>query len=143
MSDRPPIPSSIRRQVLTESGHRCAVCGESSSLEIAHIIPWHRRQRHEAENLVLLCAVCHGRADREKWGEKDLRHYKENPAVRRHNSKEERANSGHPVVLYIEIPIRDFRERDPALVRLSLAQLLDLSPDEIRVEARRKKSEGE
>lgn len=143
MADRPPIPASIRLQVMTECGHRCAVCGESSSLELAHIVPWHRCQRHEAENLVVLCAICHARADKEKWGEKVLRHYKENPAVQRLSPREERANSAKPVVLHIEVDLDDFRERDPVLVRLSLASILDLSPDDIRVEARVRREEGD
>ena len=44
-SDRPRIPADVERQILMESGHRCAVCGEQFPLDRAHIIPW--RDSHE------------------------------------------------------------------------------------------------
>ncbi len=80
--DRPPIPAEIERQVLVEAGHRCAVCGETAPLELAHIVAWSRVRNHTADNLICLCAGCHGRADFEKWGAKTLRRYKNNPWVR-------------------------------------------------------------
>lgn len=83
VSHRQRIPAEIERAVLTESGHRCAVCGESCPLERAHIIPWHRSKAHLAADLVCLCANCHARADLEKWGELTLRTYKLNPWVLR------------------------------------------------------------
>ncbi|MBN1491551.1 MAG: HNH endonuclease, partial [Phycisphaerae bacterium] len=92
MAKRPAIPAEIQRQVLTEAGHRCAVCGESCPLERAHIIPWHKSKQHRAEDLICLCANCHQRADTEGWGEKTLRRWKENPwALRR---KDERQTVG-------------------------------------------------
>lgn len=80
---RPSIPADIQRAVLTEAGHRCAVCGESCPLERAHIIPWRRSRTHRTEDLICLCANCHQRADTEKWGEKTLRVYKQRPWVQR------------------------------------------------------------
>ena len=32
-SGRPRIPADVERQILTESGHRCAVCGEPLPLD--------------------------------------------------------------------------------------------------------------
>jgi formylglycine-generating enzyme required for sulfatase activity len=81
--DRPAIPADITRQILWESGHRCAVCGTPCPLERAHIVPWHKSKEHKAEDLICLCANCHERADKEKWGEKALRKYKETPWVLR------------------------------------------------------------
>lgn len=83
MPNRPPIPAEISRGVLFESGHRCAVCGVSTPIERAHIIPWHKSKEHKKEDLICLCANCHQRADSEKWGEKTLRKYKERPWVMR------------------------------------------------------------
>ena len=87
MPNRPAIPAEIARQVLVESGHRCAVCGTVSPLELAHIIPWHKSKEHKAENLVCLCANCHRRAHKEKWGAKDLREYKQKPWIHRQYEK--------------------------------------------------------
>lgn len=83
---RPAIGNGVARAVLTEAGHRCAVCGESCPIERAHIVPWHRSKRHQVEDLICLCANCHSRADNEKWGEATLRIYKANPWVVRARS---------------------------------------------------------
>lgn len=83
MPSRPAIPAEVTREILLESGHRCAVCGTPCPLERAHIVPWHRSREHKAENLICLCANCHERADKEKWGEKTLEEYKKKPWVLR------------------------------------------------------------
>jgi hypothetical protein len=54
MSDRPKIPIPVKRAVLTESCHRCAVCGFGLSIELAHIIPWFETHDHRPENLIAL-----------------------------------------------------------------------------------------
>jgi type I restriction enzyme, R subunit len=81
MSQRPPIPISIRREVLFQSRHRCAVCCEPIPLEYAHIIPWRETADHSAENLIAICSNCHSRADKEKWGAPFLKRYKQRPCA--------------------------------------------------------------
>jgi tetratricopeptide (TPR) repeat protein len=83
LPNRPPIPAEIERKVFVESGHRCAVCGDSFPLERAHIIPWNKSKEHKLEDLICLCASCHEKADLQKWGEKTLREYKERPWILR------------------------------------------------------------
>ena len=80
-SSRPRIPADVEREVLTECGHRCAVCGESFSLERAHIIPWHKSHEHRVEDLICLCANCHQRSG--GWSQRTLRDYKQRPWVSR------------------------------------------------------------
>jgi 5-methylcytosine-specific restriction endonuclease McrA len=79
MDDRPPIPAEIKRRVLVEAGHRCAIptC-RYIEVELHHIIPWATCRTHEYENLIALCANCHGRADSGKIDRKALRLYKLN-----------------------------------------------------------------
>jgi glycosyltransferase 2 family protein len=77
--NRPSIPISTQREVLFESRHRCAVCGDSSAIEFAHIVAWHKTHDHSAANLIALCSKCHTRADKENWGESYLRRYKQKP----------------------------------------------------------------
>lgn len=88
--DRPHLPLDVRRQVLFEARHHCAVDCVPLPLEQAHIIPWSKTQDDRPENLVALCANCHSRADNEKWGADVLRRYKENPCIlaRRSNAPE-------------------------------------------------------
>lgn len=75
--DRPPVPEALRRKVLVEAGHRCAIptC-RFPRVNIAHIIPYNRVKTHEYENLIALCPNCHDRADRGEIDRKSLRIYK-------------------------------------------------------------------
>ena len=76
---RPAIPAEIRRQVLIEAGHRCALptC-RHIEVDVHHIIPWTTCKKHEYENLIALCPNCHRRADRGDIDRKSLRIYKAN-----------------------------------------------------------------
>src|ERR1022692_4415819 len=85
--DRPDIPAKIKRQLIVECGHRCACCGERTSLEKAHIIPWSQEEEHAFENLVVLCAVCHQRSHDDKWDRLTLLEYKRRPWVARYRSE--------------------------------------------------------
>lgn len=76
---RPPIPADIRRRVLVEAGHRCAIptC-RYIEVDVHHIVPWAQCQAHEYDNLIALCPNCHRRADRGEIDRKSLRLYKLN-----------------------------------------------------------------
>jgi hypothetical protein len=79
LENRPPIAAEIRRRVLVEAGHRCAIptC-RHIEVDIHHIIPWAQAQAHEYDNLIALCPNCHRRADRGEIDRKALRLYKLN-----------------------------------------------------------------
>lgn len=76
---RPPIPAGIRRRVLVEAGHRCAIptC-RYIEVDVHHIIPWSRCNAHEYDNLIALCPNCHRRADKGEIDRKSLKLYKTN-----------------------------------------------------------------
>lgn len=78
---RPAIPAEIKRAVLVEAGHRCAIprCGQTE-LDIHHIVPWETCKKHEYSNLIALCPVCHRRAHNNEIDRKSLHLYKENLA---------------------------------------------------------------
>lgn len=61
------IPAKLKRRVLVEAGHRCAIptC-RKIEVQIHHIIPWADRQEHKYENPTALCAHYHTRADKSK-----------------------------------------------------------------------------
>ena len=75
--NRPPIPAEIRRFVLVEAGHRCAIptC-RYPDVDVHHIIPWATCLSHDFENLITLCPNCHRRADAGGIDRKSLRLYK-------------------------------------------------------------------
>jgi len=63
MSDeRPAIPQALRRRVLVEAGHRCAIptCRQHP-VDVHHIVEWSTVRRHDFENLLALCPTCHRR----------------------------------------------------------------------------------
>src|SRR5713101_1188025 len=75
--ERSAIPANMRRKVLVEAGHRCAIphCG-STEIDVHHIIPWETCQEHSPENLIALCPNCHRRAHKEEIDRKALIIYK-------------------------------------------------------------------
>jgi hypothetical protein len=64
---REHIPANIKRAVLVEAGHRCAIptC-RSTTTEIAHIVAYSKTQDNSFENLIALCPNCHTRFDQKK-----------------------------------------------------------------------------
>jgi hypothetical protein len=74
---RPVIPAEIRRAVLVEAGHRCAIprCGETE-IDVHHIVPWEKCQKHEYSNLIALCPICHRRTHKGEIDRKALLQYK-------------------------------------------------------------------
>jgi hypothetical protein len=78
-STRPPISAELRRRILVEAGHRCAIPScRHIEVDIHHIIPWSQVEEHTYENLIALCPNCHRRADRGEIDRKSLRLYKAN-----------------------------------------------------------------
>lgn len=75
--DRSAIPADIRRKVLVEAGHRCAIphCSHTD-IDVHHIIPWETCQEHSPENLIALCPNCHRRAHKGEIDRKALIIYK-------------------------------------------------------------------
>ena len=65
--NRDAIPADMKRAVLVEAGHRCAIptC-RATTTEIAHIIPWAESHDNSFENLIALCPNCHTRFDQRK-----------------------------------------------------------------------------
>lgn len=76
---RLPIPTELKRKILVEAGHRCAIptC-RATTTEIAHIIPWAEVQNHTYENLIALCPNCHTRFDIGEIDKKSMYMYKDN-----------------------------------------------------------------
>ena len=234
MSNKSAIPSEIAREVLVESGHRCAVCGTGTPLEQAHIIPWckskeyvrvqaidtdsteralqeiltelrkilaerfnadelhtlcfdlgvnyddlpgkgnadkarelvsylERRNRipeleeigkqlrpdiswgqgkalpvrlqgYRVEDLICLCANCHGQIGKENWDEK-LREYKQRPwAMRQYeNNVDDMSRPITKLEMKIEVELEDFGERDQRLFQYAIAAFLDISPNDVRI----------
>ncbi|MGW7452534.1 HNH endonuclease [Streptomyces sp. NPDC054787] len=77
-TQRTKVPRPLARQLFVEAGHRCAIptC-RATPLEIAHIVPWRRVQRHNHHNMIVLCPNCHTRFDRGDIDRQAMFRYKE------------------------------------------------------------------
>jgi hypothetical protein len=83
MQGRPDIPENLKRKVLIEAGHRCAIptC-RYQRVEIAHIKPWSEVREHKFENLIALCPNCHELYDKDKKiSQKEMKIYKANLGI--------------------------------------------------------------
>ncbi|MEW1774676.1 HNH endonuclease signature motif containing protein [Streptomyces sp. NPDC086777] len=77
--DRPKIPMELKRAVLVEAGHRCAIATcRQTPVDLAHIEPWTKVQEHTFDNLIALCPTCHRRFDRGEIDRKAMLQYKAN-----------------------------------------------------------------
>jgi 5-methylcytosine-specific restriction endonuclease McrA len=74
---RPKIPAELRRRILVEAGHRCAIptC-RHIEVDVHHIIPWEKVRKHSYANLIALCPNCHRRATSGEIDRKSLLMYK-------------------------------------------------------------------
>jgi type I restriction enzyme R subunit len=135
MHNRPKIPAETVREILIESGHRCAVCGAGTPLERAHVVPWIKSKSHKTENLINLCANCHIRADQEQWGENELKHYKRNPWVlRQYKDEVSRSEPRTKIKLEINIPAGELSdEKSRSLIEQAVAAFLNIPPHKVRV----------
>jgi hypothetical protein len=90
MTERPEIPEDLKRKVLIEAGHRCAIptCKEIP-VDIHHIIPWEKCREHLFDNLIALCCKCHARLHRYKdIDQKSMQIYKANLGLLGHRYSE-------------------------------------------------------
>lgn len=74
---RPNIPAALKRRVLVEAGHRCAIptC-RAAQVEIAHIVAWSKVKEHAYGNLIVLCPNCHTRFDNGEIDVSSIKQYK-------------------------------------------------------------------
>jgi hypothetical protein len=102
MRKRQAIPTEIRRQILVEAGHRCAIqtCRNSVDIDIHHITPWAQCQEHAANNLIALCPNCHRMADKGKIDKFCLRKYKEICKKLLQPSNFDEINSAHAYIKF-------------------------------------------
>ena len=74
---REHIPAELKRKILVEAGHRCAIptC-RFPTTELAHIVPYSKVKKHDYHNLIALCPNCHTRFDKGEIDKKSIDIYK-------------------------------------------------------------------
>lgn len=80
---RPEIPAQMKRNLLEEVGHRCAIptCRSTEALQFAHIDQWAKVRDHTFDNIIVLCANDHFRYDNKKISRQSMLAYKRNLSV--------------------------------------------------------------
>jgi len=65
MSRRPSLPKKLEKAIFQQFSSRCPFCGETdiAVLQTHHIVPYATIRKHEADNLILVCANCHDRIE--------------------------------------------------------------------------------
>lgn len=65
MSRRPSLPKKLEKAIFQQFSSRCPFCGETdiAVLQTHHIVPYAMVRKHEADNLILVCANCHDRIE--------------------------------------------------------------------------------
>ena len=85
MAERPAIPAAMRRDVLIESGYRCAIphCRETQ-IDVHHIVDYAVVQEHTFDNLIALCPNDHRRVTNHEIPRKAIQQIKANLSVLNH-----------------------------------------------------------
>src|ERR1039458_5996337 len=125
--NRPEVPADIKRMLMVECGHRCACCGETTSLEKAHIVPWSKEKEHTFGNLVVLCAVCHQRSHDEAWDRLTLLEYKKRPWVARYRGQRDSSPRAF-VELQLNLTLGQFGDGERKRVLAAVSAALDICP---------------
>lgn len=136
---RSEIPADFQRRLMVECGHRCACCGEPTSLEKAHIIAWSVKKEHKFENLLVLCAVCHKRSEDEKWDHQTLLAYKKNPWVKRYRCNSD-GDSRDIARLQLDLDPSKFGDGERARAIAAISAALDICPTDVVIVSIRKGS---
>lgn len=87
-TSRPAIPMAIKREVKVDANDRCQICLGTSTLEFHHIDK--DRENNIFDNIIYLCAVCHGRVHNGEIDAKSLKQYKNRTFVLPVNNNEDK-----------------------------------------------------
>lgn len=62
---RKAVPKRLEKSLYQEVESRCPLCGEDNvtALQIHHIKPYAETLRHDPNEMIVICASCHARAD--------------------------------------------------------------------------------
>lgn len=54
---------AIRARIRERDNHQCQICGSPEQLQVHHIEPFRKERKHAFDNLITLCASCHGKVE--------------------------------------------------------------------------------
>jgi hypothetical protein len=80
---RKTIPKRMEKRLYQEVSSRCPICGEEdvTKLTIHHLEPFARSKEHNPDEMIVLCANCHAKADAGEIPSEELYEAKTGPRV--------------------------------------------------------------
>lgn len=54
-------PSAIRRALLIEARHHCAICRQAAPPQFHHMLDWSKLKHHDPKHMLAICGTCHTR----------------------------------------------------------------------------------
>jgi hypothetical protein len=54
-------PVSVRRELLVEAKHACAICRAVAPPQFHHMLDWAKAKNHDARHMLMVCGTCHTR----------------------------------------------------------------------------------
>lgn len=69
-------PVGVRRDLLVESGHACAICREKAPSNFHHMLEWSKIKQHNPAHMLHLCGTCHDRCGNGQIDRKSQQSYK-------------------------------------------------------------------
>lgn len=124
-------PAGVRRELLVEARHACAICRSLAPQQFHHMLDWSKVKHHDARHMLVLCGTCHvrctnGEIDYKSQVEYKTRLKRNTPAdepIDPHRAKKREEDMGTLADLYLFIP------------RIFVDQFLEkVSQDEVWVE---------
>ena len=70
-------PVAVRRELLVECGHQCAICESDAPLNFHHIIEWAELRHHDPKHMLAICGSCH---DKIRIGQIDTKSQRQHKA---------------------------------------------------------------
>ena len=70
-------PVAVRRELLVEARHRCAVCRAVAPLQFHHILEFNKVKHHDPTHMLAVCGTCHDRIGLGEIDSKAQRIYKD------------------------------------------------------------------
>ena len=76
------IPLSVKRQIRSQCGYGCVVCG-NAIYQYEHVDPpFAEAQHHDPDGIALLCGHCHDCVTRGVWSKEKIKEARQNPICR-------------------------------------------------------------
>jgi|GEM_PF-3441220 len=54
-------PAHVRRELLVEARHKCAICLSHAPLQYHHMLDWAKTKHHDVRHMLAICGTCHSR----------------------------------------------------------------------------------